>query len=326
MEFSSKPHKKKFLTTEFGRIVDSTSYKTLFRITVYIYLVCSVYFCFATFFGHGMNTKLGSSYWCDSFLTALYFSGVTLTTLGYGEIAPVGFGRFVALFLAFTGLTIFAILVGKVSSERQSSILLLLHTSDIEKRLTTFSENINTLKEKIFFCNANDINSMHSELKNSSDLVEGVSRYIHFHYNQTLFIELGTSSAINRLLLTLNELQNTLYQNKHYGVAEPKIEKAILRLSNKLQKIEWHLEGFKQTKKQDNITVGKDIRDTHSKLKSWYSSQLTESLKLRVIKELGETPRDSWPRHPHKIIAKKFGLTNKLVSKCISELTEKKRL
>jgi hypothetical protein len=326
MEFSSKPHKKKLLTTKFGRTVDAISYKTLFRISLYIWLGSSVYFCFATFSGHGMNTMQGSYYWCESFLTALYFSGVTLTTLGYGDISPVGFGRAVALFLAFTGVTVFTIFVGKISSERQSSILLLLHTSDIERRLSAFSENLNKLKNEIFICNAHDTESIYLGLKSANSLVESISRYVHFHFNQTFFIELGTSTTINRLLVTFYDLQKTLIDNKQYGVSEARIESAIVNLSNKLQKMETALEYFTQEKQQVNIVVGKDLRNNHASLKKWYSSQLTESLKFKVIKKFGDIPRKSWPRHPHKILASEFGVSNKLASECITELTEKRRL
>lgn len=45
------------------------------------------------------------------FLECLYFSVVTFTTLGYGDIAPVGYGRLVAALEAFLGTFIFALYV-----------------------------------------------------------------------------------------------------------------------------------------------------------------------------------------------------------------------
>ncbi|HEX6593042.1 MAG TPA: potassium channel family protein [Bacillota bacterium] len=38
-----------------------------------------------------------------SFIHSIYFSGVTLLTIGYGDITPVGIGRFIALIEALIG-------------------------------------------------------------------------------------------------------------------------------------------------------------------------------------------------------------------------------
>ncbi|RCU52831.1 MULTISPECIES: pentapeptide repeat-containing protein [Corallincola] len=47
----------------------------------------------------------------NSALACLYFSVVTFTTLGYGDIAPVGLSRFIAAFEAFTGSFTIALFV-----------------------------------------------------------------------------------------------------------------------------------------------------------------------------------------------------------------------
>src|SRR5690625_1929311 len=38
-----------------------------------------------------------------SLIHSMYFSGVTLLTIGYGDITPIGFGRFIALIQALIG-------------------------------------------------------------------------------------------------------------------------------------------------------------------------------------------------------------------------------
>ncbi|MFD1020590.1 potassium channel family protein [Thalassobacillus hwangdonensis] len=48
---------------------------------------------------------------------AIYFSGVTLLTVGYGDIIPIGWGRPIALFEALIGYTIPAALFVKVMYE-----------------------------------------------------------------------------------------------------------------------------------------------------------------------------------------------------------------
>jgi len=47
----------------------------------------------------------------QNLFTCLYYSVVTFTTLGYGDIVPVGFSRFIAAFEAFTGSFTLALFV-----------------------------------------------------------------------------------------------------------------------------------------------------------------------------------------------------------------------
>lgn len=47
----------------------------------------------------------------DTLLTSLYFSVLTFTTLGVGDLQPVGLGRALATFEAGSGVTLFALLV-----------------------------------------------------------------------------------------------------------------------------------------------------------------------------------------------------------------------
>ncbi len=46
-----------------------------------------------------------ASFW-DKLLTSLYFSGITLFSVGYGDIVPEGAGRWAALIEAWVGYTI----------------------------------------------------------------------------------------------------------------------------------------------------------------------------------------------------------------------------
>ncbi len=44
-------------------------------------------------------------------MNSIYFSVVTFTTLGYGDISPLGFARFIAAFEAFMGSFTMALFV-----------------------------------------------------------------------------------------------------------------------------------------------------------------------------------------------------------------------
>ncbi|WP_141434349.1 ion channel [Bacillus sp. 03113] len=53
----------------------------------------------------------------NRFMRGLYFSGMTLFSVGYGEIVPVGIGRVLALIEAFFGFAIPAVFVTKTFME-----------------------------------------------------------------------------------------------------------------------------------------------------------------------------------------------------------------
>ncbi|WP_082234822.1 ion channel [Halobacillus massiliensis] len=55
-----------------------------------------------------------SSTWFQEVERGIYFSGVTLFTVGYGDMMPIGIGRWIALAEAVIGYTIPAALVAKV--------------------------------------------------------------------------------------------------------------------------------------------------------------------------------------------------------------------
>lgn len=55
----------------------------------------------------------------DRLGTYIYFSGVTLFSVGYGDIAPVGFGRLIAMIEALIGYTIPTAFVAKAVFNRE---------------------------------------------------------------------------------------------------------------------------------------------------------------------------------------------------------------
>lgn len=52
--------------------------------------------------------------WVNEMVRSMYFSGVTLFTVGYGDMVPVGVGRWIAIIEAMFGYSLPAALVVKV--------------------------------------------------------------------------------------------------------------------------------------------------------------------------------------------------------------------
>ena len=75
-------------------------------------------------------------------VTALYFSFVTATSVGYGDVVPVGFARAVAIAEAVAGLLIFGAVIAKFVSRRQERLVEETHRLAFEDRLDRVQTNL----------------------------------------------------------------------------------------------------------------------------------------------------------------------------------------
>jgi hypothetical protein len=100
-------------------------------------LVCALAFWMACMVpGQGLTQGTGVvSANAEGLLTALYFSLATVTTVGYGDIAPVGAVRALAVAEAAAGLLLFGMLVSRLVSRRQEQLTEEIHLISFETRL-----------------------------------------------------------------------------------------------------------------------------------------------------------------------------------------------
>ncbi|MDP2233316.1 MAG: potassium channel family protein [Actinomycetota bacterium] len=79
---------------------------------------------------------------------ALYFSVVTLTSLGYGDIRPDGIARLIAGVEVVLGLSFFGVIVAKISSVKQDYILRRMYYADlIDRRLSEYVEKLDEYRK-----------------------------------------------------------------------------------------------------------------------------------------------------------------------------------
>jgi len=67
--------------------------------------------------------------------TAVYFSFITATSVGYGDVVPMGAARLVAIAEAVSGLLVFGAVVAKFVSRRQDELVREIHRVTFEDRL-----------------------------------------------------------------------------------------------------------------------------------------------------------------------------------------------
>lgn len=79
------------------------------------------------------------------FLTALYFSFVTATSVGFGDVVPVGAVRGLAIVEAVLGLLTFGAVVSKLVSRRQEQVVSEIHRIAFEDRLERVQTDLHSV-------------------------------------------------------------------------------------------------------------------------------------------------------------------------------------
>jgi potassium channel LctB len=81
--------------------------------------------------------------------SAVYFSAVTATSVGYGDIVPRGVERLLAIVESAAGLVIFGCLVSKFVSRRQEQLIAEIHRIAFEDRLGRVRTNLHLVRTEL---------------------------------------------------------------------------------------------------------------------------------------------------------------------------------
>ena len=106
-----------------------------------------VYYCL-TPSEHGLYLN-GESVNDLTFCQALYFSAVTISSLGYGDYQPMGYSRAIASAEVIIGLALMGMLIYKLTSLRTSHHLNRLYNSDITGNLHRYAKDFTTVHESM---------------------------------------------------------------------------------------------------------------------------------------------------------------------------------
>lgn len=107
-----------------------------------ILLFAFIYFLMGTFMGVAIVSSFGSIE-PTSFWDFLYFSVITATSTGYGDLVPVGYARIFAGIESFAGLFLLAVFVSKIISHKQDIALKSIHQ-------TSFKTAVHEMREDLY--------------------------------------------------------------------------------------------------------------------------------------------------------------------------------
>jgi Ion channel len=116
----------------------------LFRLWIEIVLACGVVYWTLVWLDRAALSTGGASIGTDvrGLWSAVYFSAVTATSVGYGDIVPTGAARVVAIAESIAGLILFGCVVSKFVSRRQEALIGEIHHIAFEERLGRVRTNL----------------------------------------------------------------------------------------------------------------------------------------------------------------------------------------
>ena len=186
-------------------LIDSLSTLHLFLIWIGTIILCGLGYWVGAFFGaHGLieaGTPIGADF--HGLVSSIYFSFVTATSLGYGDILPVGSARAISVIEAAAALLIFGAVVAKFVSHRQDELVNDIYRVTFDERLDRVQSNLHVVISELLtlttICETPTM-PMHrvsARLDSSALLFAGELRTTHdLLYQPRLLVEEGTLAAI----------------------------------------------------------------------------------------------------------------------------------
>ena len=294
------------LSTRLGRVIDTVQYKHVLAAVAAIVTSCAVYYYLASGTGHGLKDK-------TSLTDAFYFSIVTFTTLGYGDLLPVGFGRAVASLQAFAGVALMSLFIGKVASERQAALLLLIYTSDQQRRLSSFAAEIRDLSRQLRDAAPPPIELVRGHVRQ----LHSLRMYLIYQANQGRVADFGNGSALRNLYRAQAEFQYEIARVlRAMSILDSKVEEGLLKSARRNARLAELMIPFHLADRRATASL-KAVERKMSEIEDWTNTTVTVR-RLNQIRVL--VPPKPWPRHFHKEAAVSLGVSQKLFRRCMDTL------
>lgn len=163
------------------------SYTTLFTIWMLMALGFGGAYFGMSYMGESSHSPTDLAEIADPlyrFANAMYYSIITATSTGYGDITPQGFSKLLAAVQSISALLVFAIFVTKLVSHQQELTLTEVH------RLT-FEDVFHNTREGFYICRKDfDHAISHAEKHSNLDIEHWENIVIAYRHLQTLFEEI----------------------------------------------------------------------------------------------------------------------------------------
>ena len=206
-------------------VVTSLSYPTLFLIWLSMaFFFAVLYFVLGYFPGHG-PMQLESMELMQRFANCLYYSIITATSTGYGDIVPQGVSKILASVQSIGALFIFAVFVTKLVAHRQEVALKQIHKLTFEDvfhniregfyivrkdldRISVYAKENNALREKEWIDLATAYRQAQSFLRRILDFYDPLNRLYTIDARREELLRDGVYRTFDRIDHLLSTLSN----------------------------------------------------------------------------------------------------------------------
>jgi Ion channel len=233
------------------------SYSSLFLLWIGMAIGFALaYFYLSMFFPlHAPSHIADSDSIFIQFCNALYFSVITATSTGYGDIVPVGISKFLASLQSIMALFVFAVLVTKIVSNKQELALEQVHKLTFENIFYSIREGLYIVRRDfdklMYIANTHKILS-EKDWRNLSSAYEQIASVLEeiptFYKEVNEFYsiderrEVLLQEGMYRTLDRLNEMLDVFTENKIEWYLHSKTCKELQELVQLLHKVHkhWH--------------------------------------------------------------------------------------
>lgn len=313
-----------------GNILDRIKTSTLICWLIGGVLVAAILFYFLSCIGHGIQSTIDKDSSIGIF-DSIYFSIVTVSSLGYGDYRPVGAGRILATVEVIYGLVFLAIIVSKLASERTSILIKLVYASDTQRRILDFIESSHERNHEMNQAVLDHNYFLVSELASRNKTAFSTCKhFINYHHK---FGDIGNdwdekqNVRLIKAVAQAADLANVTISNMH---TDSELHNRIESYLKQAESLSWHIDnlynndrisrihGHIISQKNAFIIALKRTKGNFGNLRGINGDSITDNLMARVEQKLPERP---WPENIHKVIAKELKISNKLANKVITKLS-----
>jgi hypothetical protein len=243
------------------------------------------------------------------------------------------------------GLTVVTLVIGKIASERSQATLFLLHTSDRERRLQGFVEDIALARQRLDKGIADqNVQEARRTSKDMATILEVASNYIYFHAYHSKLGDYGNAPALYRLLMELRNNVRPIFAAMSSYVPDLPLYGRLERLPGRMEgtfKTILNMQSAPQLDWTNTALVRVKIKSAPpphlSKGQSKLFGGFTQELAIgrrdlahhltidKLMKVLTACPPGSvtaWPKGIHKQVALESGISNSMAAKCITQLLQ----
>jgi hypothetical protein len=316
-----KPRKK--LTTWLGKYVEKLSFLSIGL------AIATVILCTAGYFWLVPGTTSISPAKGLDLPVALYFSIVSFTSLGFGDIYPLHFGKVITSTEVLLGIMLVAVFIGKIASERQSALLLLVYTSQQQVRIRGFADDIAS-KVKVLqqACQDKDRQTMIDLAKSTYRYTSSICSYLIVQAENGDVAAFGNLSSLRRLYRAFYGLQSAALDVMNvYGLPE-NITRTYGNMIGKLsgnaaRMLPFHADDEDACNLLQMLTHGgKELTKWNEAIANgtlvlYAETTMTPELLEKVKQKLQTGPLR---RNIHRDIANELAISNKLADKCVKHL------